>query len=219
MHHVSRGLSHLSHLPALVRHHHVTFFTRATRLIRGCSVHPLTGRRTCLPCVMPTSCVAIVSQEEWRKEVKEENKNLQEAWKRKVEEESKHRNDSSDAWISLPQWLLDIGKDNQDIFFTDRERWRNTECLSWGINKERVLKGKTRIEHMLDNVRWDTSGRFIERSTAYEPWIWSTGNHELDYAPEIVVALTEDLVRIFVGIEDVNDLIVDLANALRTGPL
>jgi len=39
---------------------------------------------------------------------------------------------------------------------------------------------------MLDNVRWDTSGRFIERSTAYEPWIWSTGNHELDYAPEIV---------------------------------
>ena len=31
--------------------------------------------------------------------------------------------------------------------------------------------------------------------------------------------LTEDLVRISVGIEDVNDLIVDLANALRTGPL
>lgn len=31
--------------------------------------------------------------------------------------------------------------------------------------------------------------------------------------------LTEDLVRISVGIEDVNDLISDLDNALRTGPL
>ncbi|KAG4912912.1 hypothetical protein JHK82_053494 [Glycine max] len=31
--------------------------------------------------------------------------------------------------------------------------------------------------------------------------------------------LTEDLVRISVGIEDVNDLIADLGNALRTGPL
>ena len=31
--------------------------------------------------------------------------------------------------------------------------------------------------------------------------------------------LTEDLVHIFVGREDMHDLIVDLANALRTGPL
>lgn len=30
--------------------------------------------------------------------------------------------------------------------------------------------------------------------------------------------LTEDLIRISVGIEDVNDLITDLDNALRTGP-
>nr|KYP39952.1 Purple acid phosphatase 2 [Cajanus cajan] len=36
-----------------------------------------------------------------------------------------------------------------------------------------------------DNVRWDTWGRFVERSTAYQPWIWTTGNHEIDYAPEI----------------------------------
>lgn len=37
-----------------------------------------------------------------------------------------------------------------------------------------------------NNVRWDTWGRFIERSAAYQPWIWVSGNHELDYAPEIV---------------------------------
>ncbi|WVZ91500.1 hypothetical protein U9M48_037663 [Paspalum notatum var. saurae] len=36
-----------------------------------------------------------------------------------------------------------------------------------------------------DNNRWDTWGRFAERSVAYQPWIWTTGNHEIDYAPEL----------------------------------
>ncbi|GLT30623.1 hypothetical protein SLA2020_054150 [Shorea laevis] len=36
-----------------------------------------------------------------------------------------------------------------------------------------------------NNVRWDTWGRFIERSAAYQPWIWTAGNHEIDFAPEI----------------------------------
>ncbi|KAJ3696101.1 hypothetical protein LUZ60_001478 [Juncus effusus] len=36
-----------------------------------------------------------------------------------------------------------------------------------------------------DNVRWDTWARFVERSTAYQPWIWTAGNHEIDFAPEI----------------------------------
>ncbi|KAI5673165.1 hypothetical protein M9H77_13529 [Catharanthus roseus] len=36
-----------------------------------------------------------------------------------------------------------------------------------------------------DNVRWDTWGRFVERNLAYQPWIWTAGNHELDFAPEI----------------------------------
>ncbi|XP_042500943.1 purple acid phosphatase 2-like [Macadamia integrifolia] len=35
-----------------------------------------------------------------------------------------------------------------------------------------------------DNVRWDTWGRFVERSAAYQPWIWTAGNHELDFGPE-----------------------------------
>lgn len=37
-----------------------------------------------------------------------------------------------------------------------------------------------------DNTRWDTWARFVERITAYQPWIWTAGNHELDFAPEIV---------------------------------
>ncbi|RWR74377.1 purple acid phosphatase [Cinnamomum micranthum f. kanehirae] len=36
-----------------------------------------------------------------------------------------------------------------------------------------------------DNVRWDTWGRFVERSAAYQPWIWTAGNHEIDFDPEI----------------------------------
>ncbi|CAL0313225.1 unnamed protein product [Lupinus luteus] len=62
-------------------------------------------------------------------------------------------NDSTDALIALPQWVLEIGKDNRDIFFTDREGRRNTECLSWGIDKERVLKGRTGIEVYFDFMR------------------------------------------------------------------
>lgn len=37
-----------------------------------------------------------------------------------------------------------------------------------------------------DNSRWDSWGRFAERSTAYQPWIWTAGNHELDFEPSIV---------------------------------
>ncbi|CAL9224872.1 unnamed protein product [Arabidopsis halleri] len=32
-------------------------------------------------------------------------------------------------------------------------------------------------------VRWDSWGRFVEPSTAYQPWLWSAGNHEVDYMP------------------------------------
>ncbi|KVI10706.1 Iron/zinc purple acid phosphatase-like C-terminal domain-containing protein, partial [Cynara cardunculus var. scolymus] len=37
-----------------------------------------------------------------------------------------------------------------------------------------------------DNRRWDSWGRFVERSVAYQPWIWTAGNHELDYVPSLV---------------------------------
>lgn len=38
-----------------------------------------------------------------------------------------------------------------------------------------------------DNNRWDTWGRFVERSVAYQPWIWTAGNHEIDFVPDIVI--------------------------------
>lgn len=36
-------------------------------------------------------------------------------------------------------------------------------------------------------VRWDTFGRLVEQSTAYQPWIWSAGNHEIEYFPYMVM--------------------------------
>lgn len=55
-------------------------------------------------------------------------------------------NASDDVFISLPQWVLEIGKGNPGIFFTDREGNWNTECLSWGIDKKHVLGLRTGIE-------------------------------------------------------------------------
>ncbi|KAK9216772.1 hypothetical protein WN944_008783 [Citrus x changshan-huyou] len=40
-----------------------------------------------------------------------------------------------------------------------------------------------------DNNRWDTWGRFIERNAAYQPWIWTAGNHEIDFAPQLGEAI------------------------------
>lgn len=62
-------------------------------------------------------------------------------------------NGSGDMAISLPKWVMEIGTDNPDIFPTDREGRRNTEALSWGIDKERVLYGRTGIEVCFDFMR------------------------------------------------------------------
>lgn len=36
-----------------------------------------------------------------------------------------------------------------------------------------------------DGIRWDTWGRFVEPSTAYQPWIWTAGNHEIEFKPQL----------------------------------
>ncbi|GAB4861741.1 Leucine-rich repeat receptor-like serine/threonine-protein kinase bam2 [Ancistrocladus abbreviatus] len=55
--------------------------------------------------------------------------------------------------IPLPLWVMEIGKSNPDIYFTDREGRCNTECLSWGTDKERVLRGRTAVEVYFDYMR------------------------------------------------------------------
>lgn len=55
-------------------------------------------------------------------------------------------NVGDDVHIPLPYWVTEIGEKNPDIYFTDREGRRNTECLTWGVDKERVLRGRTAVE-------------------------------------------------------------------------
>ncbi|GJU26879.1 purple acid phosphatase 5 [Tanacetum coccineum] len=43
-----------------------------------------------------------------------------------------------------------------------------------------------------DNMKWDTFGKFIEKSSTDDPWIYVAGNHELDLPPEIVVIAPPD---------------------------
>ncbi|KZV57643.1 beta-amylase 7 [Dorcoceras hygrometricum] len=62
-------------------------------------------------------------------------------------------NVGDDVCIPLPHWVAEIGRSNPDIFFTDRLGRRNTECLSWGVDKERVLRGRTALEVYFDFIR------------------------------------------------------------------
>ncbi|KAI4328785.1 hypothetical protein L6164_021115 [Bauhinia variegata] len=62
-------------------------------------------------------------------------------------------NFGNDVCIPLPHWVAEIGRNHPDIFFTDREGRRNPECLSWGIDRERVLRGRTAIEVYFDFMR------------------------------------------------------------------
>ncbi|XP_008777296.1 beta-amylase 2, chloroplastic isoform X1 [Phoenix dactylifera] len=62
-------------------------------------------------------------------------------------------NIGDDVCIPLPHWVAEIGRSNPEIFFTDREGRQNPECLSWGIDKERVLRGRTALEVYFDYMR------------------------------------------------------------------
>ncbi|XP_031113460.1 beta-amylase 2, chloroplastic-like isoform X2 [Ipomoea triloba] len=62
-------------------------------------------------------------------------------------------NVGDDVYIPLPEWVTEIGHRNPDIYFTDREGRRNHECLTWGIDKERVLRGRTAVEAYFDYMR------------------------------------------------------------------
>ncbi|GAB2217357.1 hypothetical protein Droror1_Dr00000532 [Drosera rotundifolia] len=62
-------------------------------------------------------------------------------------------NFGDDLFIHLPHWVTEIGRTNPDIYFTDKDGRRNHECLSWGIDKERILRGRTAVEVYYDFMR------------------------------------------------------------------
>ncbi|KAJ8759278.1 hypothetical protein K2173_006798 [Erythroxylum novogranatense] len=60
-------------------------------------------------------------------------------------------NIGDDVHIPLPRWVSEIGRTNPDIYFTDWQGRRNTECLTWGIDKEQVLRGRTALESLMSS--------------------------------------------------------------------
>ena len=45
--------------------------------------------------------------------------------------------------ISLPRWIAEIGARNPDIYYTDKQGYRNKECLSLGCDAEALFWGRT----------------------------------------------------------------------------
>lgn len=62
-------------------------------------------------------------------------------------------NVGDDAYIPLPQWVREVGKENPDIFFTNCKGKRNPECLTCGVDKEPVLRGRTGLEVYFDFMK------------------------------------------------------------------
>lgn len=54
--------------------------------------------------------------------------------------------------IPLPKWVLDIGYKNPDIFYTDRQGFRNEEYLSLGCDEEPLFYGRAPVDMYRDFV-------------------------------------------------------------------
>ena len=48
--------------------------------------------------------------------------------------------------IPLPQWVLDIGESDPDIFYTNRSGNRNKEYISVGVDNHPLFYGRTAVE-------------------------------------------------------------------------
>ncbi|KAK7335554.1 hypothetical protein VNO80_27460 [Phaseolus coccineus] len=55
--------------------------------------------------------------------------------------------------ISLPKWVLKVGKTNPDIFYTNYKGIRNKECLSLGVDNQPLFHGRSPIELYTDYMR------------------------------------------------------------------
>uniref|UniRef100_A0A7I4FDT5 Beta-amylase n=1 Tax=Physcomitrium patens TaxID=3218 RepID=A0A7I4FDT5_PHYPA len=79
-------------------------------------------------------------------------------------------NVGDDVFIPLPAWVLRVGKENPDIFFTNRAGVRNPESLTFGIDDEAVLDSRTALEvyyDFMESFRKDMQ-EFLEDGTITE---------------------------------------------------
>lgn len=70
--------------------------------------------------------------------------------------------------IPLPDWVLQVGEDHPDIFYTDASGTRNPECLSLGCDTEEVLMGRTPVAAYRDFVK-----AFLTATEGYLGWVVS----------------------------------------------
>ncbi|EME29711.1 Beta-amylase 1, chloroplastic [Galdieria sulphuraria] len=50
------------------------------------------------------------------------------------------------CYIPLPKWIFAVAENDSDIFFKDRDGSADDEYLSWGIDEEPVLMGRTAVQ-------------------------------------------------------------------------
>ncbi|XP_017258601.1 beta-amylase isoform X2 [Daucus carota subsp. sativus] len=55
--------------------------------------------------------------------------------------------------IPLPNWVLDVGKTDPDIFYTNRAGNRNTEYLTLGVDNLPLFEGRTAVEIYSDFMK------------------------------------------------------------------
>ena len=54
--------------------------------------------------------------------------------------------------ISLPEWVTEIGASHPDIYYTDKQGYRNKECLSLGCDTEPLFWGRTPVDIYRDFI-------------------------------------------------------------------
>ncbi|GFQ08252.1 beta-amylase [Phtheirospermum japonicum] len=57
------------------------------------------------------------------------------------------------VYIPIPEWVLDVGTKDPDIFYTNRSGNRNQECLSLGVDNLPLFHGRTAIQMYSDYMK------------------------------------------------------------------
>ncbi|GJQ08853.1 hypothetical protein GpartN1_g644.t1 [Galdieria partita] len=67
------------------------------------------------------------------------------------------------CYIPLPQWVLDAAANNSDIFFKDQEGNIDPEYISWGVDTEPVIAGRSAMQIYSDFLTSfkDNLGEFL----------------------------------------------------------
>ena len=54
--------------------------------------------------------------------------------------------------INLPAWVTEVGDSNPDIYYTDKQGFRNKECLSLGCDLEPLFWGRSPVDMYRDFI-------------------------------------------------------------------